>query len=38
MLVLIGATARQDITSTHPMAQKDNYVIGVAAPWWSHAW
>ena len=35
---LIGVTARRYQNATHLMDQKDHYAIGVAAPWWLHAW
>ena len=38
MLVLIRVTERRDITATHPIAQQDHSALGVAAPWWLHAW
>ena len=38
MLFLIGAMERRDITATHSIGQKDNFALGVADPWWYHAW
>ena len=34
---LIGVTARQDLTATHPIAQQDHSALSDAAPWWLHA-
>ena len=35
---LIGVTARQDPTTTHPIVQQGHSVLCVAAPWSLHAW
>ena len=31
-------TTRRDQTATQPIAQQDHSALGVAAPWWLHAW
>ena len=38
MLLLIGVTEKQHITSTHPIAQKDHSDLGVADPLCLYAW
>ena len=35
---LIGAMVRQDPTATHLISKMDHFPLGVAAPWWLHAW
>ena len=35
---LIWLTARKYLNVTHPIAQQNHFALGVAAPWWFHAW